>query len=208
MMRSTRLWGIACVTVLVVAGCAKTPPGELTTPSASSRPPAISTAPSAPASESPSAASTLTLGGKGIGKYDFGASEDKVVAAVAKRLGDPDSVSVGETCKGVSGQWGENYFYGGLTVRFKAKDLKTDSPRTLASWEFAVDKKLPKGLQLQDDVPLDLSFAKLKAKYPGSKSEDLGFGDGTKTLTLPNGLAFVGAKAPDFVMGGELPACE
>lgn len=206
MKRATQRLGIAVLTVLVVAGCAKTPPGELPTATPS---PALSTAKaSRTPSASPSALSKLTLSGKGIGKYDFGAAEDKVVAAVTKRLGEPDSVSAAETCKGVSGQWGENYFYGGLTVRFTAKDLKKDSPRTLTSWEFMVDKKLPKTLQLADDVPLNLSFDKLKAKYPGATSEDLGFGDGTIAMTLPNELVFVGVKTPDMVMAGELSACE
>lgn len=206
MKRATRLWGIAALTLFVVAGCAKTPPGGLPTAPPSSTP-STSKAAHTPAA-SPSALSKLTLSGKGVGKYDFGAAEDKVVAAVTKRLGEPDSVSAAETCEGVSGQWGENYFYGGLTVRFAAKDLKKDSPRTLTSWEFATDKKLPKSLELADGVPLDLSFDKLKAKYPGAKSEDLGFGDGTITMTLPNGLVFVGAKSPTMVMGGELAACE
>lgn len=204
MMRATRLWGIAFATVLVVAGCAKTPPGELPATTSSSPSPTVAASPAA----SPSAVSKLTLSGEGIGKYDFGAAQSKVVAAVTKRLGEPDSVTKAETCEGVSGQWGETYVYGGLTVRFAAKDLKKDSPRTLTSWEFMVNKKLPKTLQLDDKVPLNLSFDKLKAKYPKAESADLGFGDGTKAMTLPNGLIFVGADAPELVMGGELSPCE
>lgn len=206
MMRATRLWGIAFATVLVVAGCAKTPPGELSISAPASTPSATAVSPAA--SPSPSALSKLTLSGEGIGKYDFGAAQSKVVAAVTKRLGEPDSVTKAETCEGISGQWGETYVYGGLTVRFAAKDLKKDSPRTLTSWEFMVDKKLPKTLQLDDKVPLNLSFDELKAKYSKAKSVDLGFGDGTKAMTLPNGLIFVGADAPELVMGGELSPCE
>lgn len=201
MKRAVQLSGIAVAIALALAGCAKTPPGAAP---ASEKP---TPTPSKVAS-SPAAVSTVKLSGEGIGKYDFGSAQQKVADALAKRLGEPDSVEAGETCEGVSGQWGETLSYGNLRVRFTAKDLKSSSPRTLTSWEFAVDKKLPKGLAIADDVPLDLTFAQLKAKYPGSKSEDLGLGDGTIMLTLPNKLAFVGIKAPDFVMGGELQSCE
>jgi hypothetical protein len=201
MKRAVQLSGIAVVAALALAGCAKNPPGAAPVSDKPTPTPTKST-------PSPTAVSTLTLGGEGIGKYDFGSAEKKVADALAKRLGEPDAVEVGETCEGVSGQWGETLVYGDLRVLFTAKDLKTSSPRTLASWRFSVDKKLPKSLEIADDVPLDLSLAELKAKYPGSKSEDLGFGDGTVMLTLPNKVAFVGIKDPDFVMGGELPGCE
>jgi len=207
MKRAVRISGALAALIVVMAGCAKTPPGAVTgSPTVPAGPTATSaTTVTAPV---PTPLSALKLSGQGIGKYDFGTEQAKVADALAKRLGDPDSVVSGETCEGLSGQWGETLVYGGLGVEFVAEDLNPTSPRTLVSWQFRVKKKLPSELLIADKVPLTLNFAELKAAYPGSASQDLGLGDGTIMLTLPNKLQFVGADTPDFVMGGDLQVCE
>ena len=207
MKRAVRTSWVVVALLVVLVGCAKTPPGAVTgSPTVAADP---SASPSASVTTpTPSPPSALKLSGQGIGKYDFGTDQDKVVAALAKRLGEPDSVVAGETCEGVSSQWGETWVYGGLAVAFVAEDLSKTSPRALTSWQFRVKKKLPPELVLADKVPLNLSFAKLKAAYPGAASQDLGLGDGTVMLTLPNELKFVGTDTPDFVMGGDLQVCE
>ena len=59
--------------------------------------------------------------------------------------------------------------YGGLRVVYTAKDQSRKSPRYLTFWLFPVDKQLPAPLAMQDDVPLNLTYNQLKAKYPAGK---------------------------------------
>ena len=48
----------------------------------------------------------------------------------------------------------------------------------------------------------------LKAKYPGTKTLDLGLEDGTVAVQLPNKLIFYGIKVPEVVRGGKVGVCE
>ena len=159
-------------------------------------------------SPSPTKAKGLVLAGDGVGGHKFGTAEAKVEKTLASALGEPDESVQGILCELDSGSpWHRSVIYDGLAVVFTAKSTKKSAPRTLNSWSLSLDGKLPK-VQIEDDVPLNLSFKQLKAKYPKGKLADTGLGDGSEIFTLPNGIRFVGVEAPDMVMAGELHYCE
>jgi hypothetical protein len=61
---------------------------------------------------------------------------------------------------------------------------------------------------MQDDVPLNLTFNQLQAKYPAGKLENL---DGGREFTLPNKLRFAtnpAASKPGLVLAGQKAPCE
>lgn len=148
------------------------------------------------------------LSGHGVGSHKFGTAEAKVEKTLDKALGEPDESIQGVSCDFDSGSpWQRTVIYDGLAVMFTAKTAKKSAPRTLNSWSLTLGGKLPK-VQLEDNIPLDLSFKQLKAKYPKGKLTDTGLGDGSEVFTLPNGIRFVGVEQPDMVTGGELHFCE
>lgn len=160
------------------------------------------------ASPTPTRAKGLMLAGNGVGGHKFGTAEAKVEKTLASAMGEPDESVQGILCElDSSSPWHRSIIYDGLSVVFTAKSAKKSSPRTLDSWSLSLDGKLP-AVQLEDDIPLNLSFKQLKAKYPKGKLVDTGLGDGSEIFTLPNGIRFVGVDVPDMVMAGELHYCE
>ncbi len=178
-------------------------------PIVSATPTATPTTTSTPTpSPTPTKATGLVLAGNGVGGHKFGTAEAKVEKALASAMGEPDESVQGILCELNSGSpWHRSVIYDGLSVVFTAKSAKKSAPRTLNSWSLSLDGKRPK-VQLQDDIPLNLSFKQLKAKYPKGKLADSGLGDGSEIFTLPNGIRFVGVEVPDMVMAGELHYCE
>lgn len=171
-----------------------------------------SATPTASASPTPSATPTKTSGfvlaGNGVGGHKFGTAEAKVEKALASALGEPDESVQGILCElNSASPWQRTLIYDGLAVVFTAKSAKKSAARTLNSWSLSLDGKRPK-VQIEDDIPLNLSFKDLKAKYPKGKLQDTGLGDGSEIFTLPNGIRFVGVKVPDMVMAGEMHYCE
>jgi hypothetical protein len=157
---------------------------------------------------SPTKAKGLVLSGSGVGGHKFGTAEAKVEKTLESALGEPDESVQGILCELDSGSpWQRSVIYEGFAVVFTAKSAKKSAPRTLNSWSLSLDGTLPK-VQLEDDIPLNLSFKQLKAKYPKGKLADTGLGDGSEIFTLPNGIRFVGVEVPDMVMAGELHYCE
>ncbi len=148
----------------------------------------------------------MVLSATGIGNLKFGASQAEAEKALKAVLGP----STGRTTDGggveVTGRWTELVQYGGLAVSFEAKNAKSASPRTFSSWSFSVNHKLPKGLAIDQDIPLDLSFKQLAQKYPSAKFVDTGI-PGTKALLLPNKLYVTGDTKPielsSDLQGGE-----
>lgn len=212
MNRLGTLAGSAVVLALALAGCGKTPPFPTQT---------APTAPASSASVSPSApptsakpsptptASPLTLAGDGIAGLPFGTAQAEVVKVITARVGKPTTSMQGQSCELDTGSpWAETVVYDDLWVQFSAKNTKKSSPRTLTAWGFQLNKALPKPWAMADGVPLNLTFKQLKAKYPAAKYIDLGLGDGTKALELPNKLLFMGVAKPEVVRGGELTLCE
>lgn len=210
----------AVVAGLLLAGCGTTPPvatpvaptTSATTPVESVTPSATPTTASPTPSETPSAtpdAASLVLRGDGLATFDFGAKQAPVSELLSDQLGAPDETHQGLGCELDSETtWTQTQLYGGLWVQFSAKDKHKSSPRFLSAWGFTLAEDFAAPLAMEDDVPLNLSFKELQAKYPGAKLEDLGLGDGSKLLTLPNKIMFVGAKAPMTVQGGEFGTCE
>jgi len=148
------------------------------------------------------------LSGKGLGGHKFGTSEAKVEKTLDSKLGEPDESIQGVMCEFDSASpWQRSLIYDGLSVLFTAKSTKKSAPRTLNGWSLALDGSKPK-FQLEDDVPLNLSFKQLKKKYPKGKLADTGLGDGSEMFTLPNGIRFIGVEVPDMVSAGELHFCE
>ena len=177
--------------------------------------PDVSASPTSSASQtptpsvSPTKAKGLVLAGNGVGGHKFGTAEAKVEKTLDTALGEPDESVQGILCELDSGSpWHRSLHYDGLSVVFTAKSAKKSAPRTLSSWSLSLGGKLPKGVAIVDDVPLNLSFKQLKAKYPKGKLVDTGLGDGSEIFTLPNGLRFVGVEVPDMVMAGDLGYCE
>ena len=96
---------------------------------------------------------------------------------------------------------------GGLWVYYKAKDQLETSSRSLAGWFFHLDEQLPAPLAMQDDVPLNLTFNQLKAKYPAGKLETP---KGAAASSPCNKLQFVANPSvtkPGVVSAGQGPAC-
>ncbi len=219
-MSTRRSLPLLLAPLLALAACATTPP--VTTASASATP-TVSTAsatptPSATPTVTPSPTPTSTgdsgnvleLRGNGVGVYAFGASQADVTTVLEARLGQPDESSQGIGCElNDASPWTQTVSWGSFWVEYDAKDRSKKSPRTLAAWGFDVTKTLPSPLSMQDGVPLNLTFAQLKAKYPTGKTEDFGLGDGSKRFILPNKIFFVGAgNKPLHVQAGVFGLCE
>lgn len=182
-------------------------PSVSASPTPSPSPTTTATATPTP-SPSPTKAKGLVLAGTGVAGHKFGTAEAKVEKTLASALGEPDESVQGILCELDSGSpWHRSIIYDGLAVVFTAKSAKKSAPRTLDSWSLSLEGKLPE-VRIEDDIPLDLSFKQLKAKYPKGKLVDSGLGDGSEIFTLPNGIRFVGMDVPDMVMAGELHYCE
>ncbi|MGC3994892.1 MAG: hypothetical protein QM779_12390 [Propionicimonas sp.] len=206
---------------LGLVGCAATPPA--TTPGSSSPSPVVTTASATPsltatptptpttsASSTPAEQDDIQLRGDGIGAYAFGAKEVDVTALLEATLGDADESNQGIKCElDESSPWARTVSWGTFWVEYDAKDGSKKSPRTLAAWGVSEGATLAEGMSVQDDVPLDLTFSELKAKYPEGKTKDLGLGDGSKRFILPNKIFFVGAgNKPDHMQAGAFSTCE
>ena len=221
MSRHSLLIFLAPALGLALAACAVTPPVAPATsaapsasPSASSVTPTATPTPSvtsASPTPTPTKAATLVLRGEGLGPFTFGAKQVDVTDAVTEVLGEPDESSQGILCDlDDSSPWAQTLNYGGLWVLYTAKDQKKKSTRNLAAWGFSLEEKFIAPLEMQDAVPLNLSFAQLKARYPAGKLQNLnlGEGDNSRMFTLPNKLRFIGAGKPDMVSAGKLSFCE
>lgn len=204
---------------LALAACATTPPVAPATSAAPSPSPMVSSvtptptpsATSATPTPTPTLAARLTLRGDGLGKFSFGAKQVDVADSLVEFLGEPDESSQGILCElDDSSPWGQTVNYGGLWVLYTAKNQAKKSPRNLAAWGFSLKEKFAAPLEMQDAVPLTLTFAQLKAKYPKGKLESLNLseGDGSRMFTLPNKLRFIGSSKPDMVSAGRLTVCE
>ncbi len=217
-MSSHRLLAVLAPLVgLVLAGCGVTPP--VASPTSTAPSPTMSSATPTPTPSVSSATPTPTptvdnsveLRGDGVGTLKFGAKQLDVTDLLTERLGEPDESSQGILCElDDSSPWAQTVIYGGLWVQYTAKDQKKKSPRSLSAWGFSVKEKFAAPLKMQDGVPLNLTFAQLKAQYPKGKLEDLnlGEGDGGKMFTLPNKIRFIGSGSPDMVSAGALGFCE
>ncbi len=198
---------------LALGGCAKTQPDASPTAVGSS-PVSASPSASTPSVSSPSpspspSAAAIVLAGDGLGGFPFGAAQAAITAVLTERLGKPTETSSGRSCElDASSPWSETVIYKNLWVEFEAKDSKKSSPRSLHGWGFQLNGALPSALEMADDVPLDLSFKELRAKYPGTKTLNLGLEDGTVAVQLPNKLIFYGVKVPEVVRGGDIGVCE
>lgn len=204
---------LTAVLALALAGCGVTPPYELGAPTASLPTGTSSVKQSAsPAEQSPTStpsASQLVLSGTGVGHLAFGTSQARVAKVVKAQLGKSTDSAQGPDCEYDSASpWAETVVYDGFWVKYTAADSRKSSPRTLAAWGFQLEQELPATLAIADDVPLNLSFKKLKAEYPAAKYLELGLEDGSKALKLPNKLLFVGVEAPEVVQAGEFAPCE
>ena len=221
MSRHSLLIFLAPALGLALAACAVTPPvapatsaASSASPGASSVTPTPSTTPSATSASptpTPTKAATLVLRGNGLGGFAFGTKQVDVTDALTEVLGEPDESSQGILCElDDTSPWAQTVNYGGLWVLYTAKDQKKKSARNLAAWGFSLSDKFAAPLEMQDTVPLNLTFAQLKAKYPTGKLENLnlGEGDGSRMFTLPNKLRFIGAGKPDMVSAGRLSICE
>jgi hypothetical protein len=219
MSRHRLLAVLAPVVGLALAGCGVTPPvGPATSaapsPTMSSVTPTATPTPtmsSATPTPTPTADTSLELRGDGVGTLTFGTKQADVTDLLVDRLGDPDESSQGILCElNDASPWAQTVIYGGLWVQYTAKDQKKKSPRSLSAWGFSVKEPFSAPLKMQDDVPLNLTFAQLKAKYPKGKLQNLnlGEGDGGKMFTLPNKIRFIGSGKPDMVSAGELGVCE
>ena len=170
--------------------------------------------PSATPTPTPTMEATLTLRGDGIGPFRFGANQVDVDAVLSDRLGDPTEGEQGMLCTLAGSPWSQIVTYGGveqggLVVFYKAEDQSEKSPRSLATWAFTLDEHLLASFAVQDDVPLNLTFNQLKAKYPAGKLEDLD--GGGRMFTLPNKLRFIAnpaASKPGGVLAGQGAPCE
>jgi hypothetical protein len=199
------------VLALALTGCAKVPPYATSAPSTSAPPasPTASTSSSSSASPSSTPSSqAVMLTGTGLAGFRFGSAESQVLATLNDRLGIPDEKIQAQLCdKKPDSPWSQTVTYGDVWVQFDAKDTKKSSPRTLAAWGYQLGEPLPKEFRIADNVPLDLTFTQLKAKYPAATYLNLGFTDTTKALQLPNKLMFMGAGQPEVVRAGEFVDC-
>lgn len=206
---------------LALAACATTHPGGSATDPTPVPMPSVTlpeqTPTAAPTTPSGTPAPTsgedegenLVLRGDGLSTFRFGAKQLPVMELLEDQLGEPDESSQGILCQlNDNSPWTQTIVYGGLWVQFDAKDQKKNSPRSLAAWGFQLSERFAEPLQMADDVPLNLDFKQLKAKYPDGKLKDLGLGDGTRTFTLPNKIRFVGDSRPHTVSAGSFSTCE
>jgi len=172
-------------------------PSETATPSVSATP-----------TPSPTKAGAVLLAGNGIAGQEFGTAEATVEKRLAATLGKPDESIEGILCElNPSSPWQRTVIYDGLSVLFVANSSAESAPRTLNGWALGLEGSRP-AVQMEDDVPLNLSFAQLVKKYPKGTLEETGLGDGSQIFTLPNGIRFLGVDVPDLVMGGEVHYCE
>jgi hypothetical protein len=214
MRRTTLPLLLVPLLALGLAACAITPPVSTSTPvsTAEATPPTPTTSPatSTTASSTTTPAAGLELRGDGLGAFPFGTKQSDVTALLEQQLGEPEESTQGIRCElDESSPWSQTVSWGDFWVRYDAKDGKKASPRTLASWGIATSAELGEGMSVQDDVPLTLSFAQLKAAYPTGRTENLGLGDGSKRFILPNDLFFVGAGTrPDHLEAGSFGVCE
>lgn len=215
---------VIAVLALMLSGCGLQKPGGSPTVAPTSPPVVASPTDSAPPtptgpSESPQPTTSVTptepeganliLRGGGVSTFNFGAKQAAVSELLTDQLGEPDEKWSGVLCEFDSGSpWAETYNYGGLWVRFVAKDKKKSSPRFLDGWGFQVSQQLFSPLQIEDDVPLNLSMKQLQAAFPGSKLKKTGLGDGTYFLTLPNKIVVYGDKNPIMIQAGKVSLCE
>ncbi len=215
MSRHRLLAVLAPMLGLTLTACGVTPPvapstSAAPTPTVSSATPTLTPTPSV-SSATPTVDTGLELRGDGVGTLKFGAKQVDVTDLLTDRLGDPDESSQGILCElNDASPWAQTVIYGGLWVQYTAKDQSKKSPRSLSAWGFTLKNTFAAPLKMQDAVPLNLTFAQLKAKYPKGKQENLnlGEGDGGRMFTLPNKLRFIGADKPDTVSAGELSFCE
>ena len=215
---------VAAATTLLLASCATQPPAPSVptptpTPSPSATPtptpsetptptPTPSETPTPTPSATPTKAGAVVLRGDGIAGQKFGAKEAAAEKAISARLGKPDEAVEGILCElDSSSPWQRTLIYDGLSVLFVASSASKSAPRTLNGWALGLEGSRPP-IELQDDVPLNLSFAELAKKYPKGTLEDTGLGDGSESFTLPNGIRFLGVEFPDLVMAGEVHYCE
>jgi hypothetical protein len=201
-----------------LAACGTTPPvAPVTSPvpsptlsSVAPTPTPTATTPSASPTPTSTEGAALVLRGDGLGAYSFGAKQADVTALLEDQLGEPEESAQGVGCElDDSSPWTQTVSWGSFWVEYHGKDSSKKSPRTLAAWGANTDAELPEPLVLADDVPLGLTFAQLKAKYPKGKTQDLGLGDGSKRFVLPNKIFFVGSgNQPDRVQAGAFSTCE
>lgn len=216
MRRRTKQWlAVGVASVFVLSGCGVTRPTptaalpSATAPSVS----ATATVSATPTQPSPSAATPsaapVVLAGTGIAGHAFGDAEGTVLTTLNGSLGSADDSHQGVLCELDSGSpWSQTVNYGGLSVLFVATSKSKTAPRSLKAWSLRLDEPANPNLVIADNVPLDLSFKQLKAKYPAAKLEDTGLGDDSQILTLPNKLRFLGVGTPDLVQAGALLFCE
>ncbi|MGB7963983.1 MAG: hypothetical protein WCF12_13640 [Propionicimonas sp.] len=210
----TKNWlAVGVASVFALTGCAITPPtppvagpsqtAQPMTPSASA-----TTSEPSPAATTPSA-SPVVLAGTGLAGHPFGDAEATVLTTLNAALGGAEDSHQGLLCELDSGSpWSQTVNYGGLAVLFVAPSKSKTAPRSLKAWSLRLDQPVDPALAIADNVPLDLSFKQLKAKYPAAKLEDTGLGDDSQILTLPNKLRFLGIETPDLVQAGALLFCE
>lgn len=111
----------------------------------------------------------ITLSKDGIGPFKFGASRQKVSAYLTNVLGrpktNPSQDGVGE-CEGGMGLWQSNETYGNLIVEYDGANESSKSPQHMAAWRLDSPQNLQPPLVLAKEVPLGLTMAQLKARYP------------------------------------------
>lgn len=206
---------LAAAIGVVLTACGTTPPAPSVAPVETPTPTVTSVTPTpspTSASASPSASedpgANLVLRGNGLGSFGFGAKQADVAELLEDQLGDPDEKSSGILCElDDSSPWAETVVYGGLWVQYEAKDQSKKSPRYLSAWGFQLEHKFGAPLEIADNVPLNLTFKQLRAKYPKGKLQEVGF-DGAQLFTLPNKIQFLGSGKPDQVRAGKFSTCE
>ncbi len=215
MQRIAALTAVTAALTLALSGCGVSNPSGTPTPLAPPTSAAASPTPSASPSASPSptpssspSAAAVVLAGTGIAGQKFGAPQAGAEAILTARLGKPNSKTAGQGCElDPSSTWVNTLVYGDLWVQFEAKDSKKTSPRTLSAWGYRLGKPLPSTMTMADNVPLNLTFTELKAKYAGTKDLKLGV-PGVTAVQLPNKVIFTGGKKPEVVQAGSISVCE
>ena len=203
------LASMVALTAVTGCGTVQPSPSAAVTSSATGTPvePTSTIAPSV----TPTADASIVLAGSGVAGKRFGTAEEEVVTVLHDRLGEPGETFEGVLCElNPDSPWARTLSYGGLWVQFTAKDQSKSSPRSLDAWGFILEQPFESPLEMADGVPLTLSFAELKAKYPAGKLETLPLGeDETRIFTLPSGIRFLGTESkPDMVSAGTMALCD